>query len=247
MRVDVWGCTNEGVRMRMYDNQDLPVRQRIRDAHGAAIETFAEPGTWLDSDSRLAILTEARHAHTCRLCAERKGALSPYSVKGAHEVRTELPEGLVEIVHRISTDSGRLTRSWYEGIVDAGISPEMYVEVVGLVATSIIIDSFGAALGVELAEPPPAKSGEPSRERNSGVIDAGAWVPLLDVEQEETDLEIPTAPNIFRAMGLVQGAIVHFFSVMRSQYSLTEFDISLGRSQIELLASRVSSLNQCFY
>jgi hypothetical protein len=233
--------------MSMYDNQGLPVRQRIRDAHEAAIETFAEPGTWLDSDSRLAILAEARHAHTCRLCAERKEALSPYAVKGTHEARTELPKDLVEIVHRISTDSGRLTLSWYEGIVDAGISPEMYVEVVGLVATLIIVDSFGAALGTELAEPPAAKSGEPSRERNSGVIDAGAWVPLLDVEQEETDLEIPTAPNIFRAMGLVPGAIAHFFNVMRTQYSLTEFDISLGRSQIELLASRVSSLNQCFY
>ena len=70
---------------------------------------------------------------------------------------------------------------------------------------------------------------------------------MLDLVQEETDLEIPTAPNIFRAMGLVPGAISHFFSVMRSQYSLTEYEITLGRSQIELLATRVSSLNQCFY
>ena len=233
--------------MNLYHSQDLPVRQRIRDAHAAAINTFADPGTWLDSHSRLAILAEARHAPSCRLCLERKGALSPYALKGHHEARTDLPNDLVEIVHRITTDSGRLTRSWYQGIIDAGISPETYVEVVGLVATSIIVDSFGAALGYEPAEPPAAKSGEPSRESNPGVIDAGAWMPMLDLEQEETDLEIPNAPNIFRAMGLVPSSIAHFFSVMRSQYSLTEYEITLGRSQIELLASRVSSLNQCFY
>ncbi|MBT5723388.1 MAG: hypothetical protein HN738_02930, partial [Gammaproteobacteria bacterium] len=119
--------------MNMYVSQDLPVRQRIRDAHEAAIDTFAEPGTWLDSHSRLAILAEARHAPSCRLCLERKEALSPYAVKGTHESCTDLANDLVEVVHRITTDSGRLTRSWYQGITDAGISPETYVEIVGLV------------------------------------------------------------------------------------------------------------------
>ena len=233
--------------MKMYDSLDLPVRQRIRDAHGAAMDAFADPGTWLASHSRLAVLAEARHAPSCRLCQERKNALSPYAVKGDHDTQTDLPDDLVEIVHRITTDSGRMTRTWFEGVTDAGISPETYVEVVGLVATSIIMDSFGVALGAQLAEPPAARGGEPSSESNPDVIEAGAWVRLLDLEQEETDLDIPTAPNIFRAMGLVPSAIAHFFSVMRSQYSLTEYDITLGRSQIELLASRVSSLNQCFY
>lgn len=233
--------------MSLYDSQALPVRHRIREAHEAAINRFAEPGTWLDSGSRVAILLETRAARSCPLCLERKGALSPYTVKGNHQAQTRLTSDLVEVVHRITMDSGRLTRSWYQEITDAGISPETYVEVVGLVATSIILDSFGAALGAELAEPPVAKRGEPSRESNPDVIDAGAWVPILDLEQKETDLEIPTAPNIFRAMGLVPSAIEHFFSVMRSQYSLTEYEITLGRSQIELLAARVSSLNQCFY
>ena len=233
--------------MNMYVNQGLPVRQRIRDAHEAAINAFAEPGTWLDSHARVAILAEARHAPSCGLCQERKAALSPYTVDGNHEARTDLADDLVEIVHRITTDSGRLTRSWYQRVIDAGISPETYVEIVGLVATSIVVDSFGASLGYDPAQPPAAKNGQPRKESNPAVIDAGAWVPMLDLVQEETDIEIPTAPNIFRAMGLVPGAISHFFGVMGSQYSLTEYDITLERSQIELLASRVSSLNQCFY
>ena len=178
---------------------------------------------------------------------ERKAALSPYALKSDHDVLTDFPNDLVEMVHRITPDSGRLTRSWLESVIDSGVSPETYIEIVGLVATSIVVDSFGAALGAELAEPPLVKSGEAIMERNLGVIDAGAWLPMLDLEQEDTDLGIPTAPNIYRAMGLVPDAIGHFFGVMRSQYSLTEYEITLGRAQIELLASRVSSLNQYFY
>ena len=98
--------------MKMYSGQELPVRQRIVDAHQAAIDSFADPGTWLDSQLRVAILAETRHAQACRLCMERKDALSPYAVKGDHETLTDLPDDLVEVVHRITADSGRLTQSW---------------------------------------------------------------------------------------------------------------------------------------
>lgn len=223
------------------------VRSHIVDSHSAAIAAFAEPGTWLDAETRIAILKERRAASGCSLCHARRSALSPYGATGEHDRATDLPADLVEIVHRISTDSGRLTEKWFKQVIADGVEPEVYIEVVGLVATSLIIDSFAGGLGVELAEPGAAQSGEPSREKNEAVVEDGAWVPLLDVPQEPTEVELPTAPNIFRAMGLVPGAIAHFFSVMRAQYSLTEYDISLSRSQVELIAARVSALNQCFY
>ena len=233
--------------MELYGSNDLAVRQRIRRSHETAIEVFAEPGTWLDSDSRLAILKEARNAGVCPLCLERKNAVSPYALEGNHQVVTNLSADLVEIVHRIVTDSGRLTKSWYQRVTNSAVTAEIYVEIVGLVATSIVIDSFGAALGADQAEPPVSQGGKPTLKSNDKVIDVGAWVPVLDLEQTETDLDIPAAPNIFRAMGLVPKAIEHFFGVMQSQYSLTKYEISLKRSQIEMLAARVSSLNQCFY
>jgi len=233
--------------MDYYQQQALPVRNEVARSHQAAIEAFAQPGTWLDSETRIAILNETRAAASCPLCQERKSALSPYAVSGVHSAVTKLPENIVEVVHRLTTDSGRMTLSWFKHTIETGLSQQAYVEVIGLVSTLLIIDSFSQALGCELAQPPAPVAGEPSKESNPDVVDGGAWLPMLDVEQNPTELELPTSPNIFRAMGLVPGAIAHFFAVMRSQYSLTSYDISLSRSQVELIAARISSLNQCFY
>ena len=233
--------------MDYYQEQALPVRNEVASSHQAAIEAYAQPGTWLDAETRIAILNETRAATACQLCQDRKSALSPYAVSGVHGSVTKLPDNIVEVVHRVTTDSGRMTLSWFKDTLESGLSQQAYVEIIGLVSTSLIIDSFSKALGCELAEPPEPVAGEPSKESNPDVVDDGAWLPMLDVEQNPTELELPTSPNIFRAMGLVPGAIAHFFSVMRSQYSLTRYDISLSRSQVELIAARISSLNQCFY
>ena len=223
------------------------VRSHVVESHKSAIAAYSSPGTWLDSQTRTAILKERRAASQCTLCQARNSALSPYAAQGEHDTVTALPADLIELVHRLATDSGRLTKRWFDSLIVDGMQPEVYVETVGLVATSLIIDSFAGALSCEAAEPGEPQSGVPSQVKNPGVIEDGAWVPLLDVPQEPSEVELPTAPNIFRAMGLVPAAIEHFFSVMRAQYSLTAVDISLSRSQVELIAARVSALNQCFY
>ena len=223
------------------------VRPRIIESHDKAIAAFSEPGTWLDAQTRTAILKERREAAHCSLCQARKQALTPYSVEGDHDAVTALPPELVEVVHRISNDSGRLTKRWFDKLIRSGMQAEVYVEAVGLVATSLIIDSFSEALSRELAAMPEPRQGLPTMVKNADVIEDGAWVPLMDVQQRPTELDLPTAPNIVRAMGLVPAAIEHFFSVMGSHYSLTDFDISINRARIELIAARVSALNQCFY
>ena len=233
--------------MTLYADQSLPVRELVAQRHEAAVAAYGQPGTWLNSDTRCALLREVRQGPHCTLCARRSEALSPYAVDGQHDAVTHLPDNMVEVIHRIRTDSGRITQKWFDGVIASGLSREEYIEIVGLTATAIIIDSFSTALGVSEAPVPDPLPGEPSGEANPAVEEAGAWVPLLAVESAETGLGLPSVPNIARAMGLVPGAVAHFFSVMRSQYSLTDYDTSLARDQIELLASRVSSLNQCFY
>ncbi|MGK0225150.1 MAG: hypothetical protein ACI9ON_004410, partial [Limisphaerales bacterium] len=101
--------------------------------------------------------------------------------------------------------------------------------------------------GCELQTPEVLLDGEPSKEKNSQVFDGGAWLPMLDVPQEESDTGLPTQPNIGRAMGLVPSVMALFFSVMRSHYSLSDIDLDISRAQIELVAARISSHNQCFY
>ena len=216
-------------------------------SHADGIAAYSKAGSWFSGAERLSILKEARDASNCSLCAKRKEALSPYSLSGDHDSATDLPDNIVEVIHRVQTDSGRLTESWFKSVIDTGLSQAAYIEIVGAVSTAIILDSFARGIGVEPIEPGNASDGEPDRTVNESVFDGGAWVPLFDLPQEMTETGLPSSPNIFRAMGLVPTAIAHFFGVMRAHYALADLDFAINRSQTELIAARVSSLNQCFY
>ncbi len=231
----------------MYREQRLTVREEVCENHRNALNQIPGPGTWFSGEQRTAILAEARHARDCTLCQTRKIALSPYSVSGKHDTVTPLASSIIEVIHRLVTDSGRLTESWFKQITGDELSAEEYVEIVGVVATSIVIDSFARGLGCAIADPGEVQAGEPDRQSNPRVFNGGAWLPMLDVPQEEAGTGLPTQPNIGRAMGLVPSAIGLFFPVMRCHYSLGELDFAISRPQVELIASRISSHNQCFY
>ena len=122
---------------QLYEVQPLPIRSTVNESHQLAIQGYAEPGTWFDGAARTAILKETRAADSCPLCQKRKAALSPYAVSGEHTKATDLPDNLVEVIHRIKTDSGRITRSWFKKVIDSGLGEEEYIEIVGLVSTSV--------------------------------------------------------------------------------------------------------------
>lgn len=86
----------------------VPVREDLLANYQAMWDHVGEPGTWWTGRERVAIAEEVRVARDCVLCAERKSALSPYSVQGEHAPSTELPVAVVEMVHRLTTDNTRL-------------------------------------------------------------------------------------------------------------------------------------------
>lgn len=224
----------------------MQIPKAISDSHRIALEEIAGPGTWLDGQTRNQVLLESRHAHDCILCQTRRKALSPYGIDGSHDIITDLPAGYIEVIHRISNDSGRLTQSWFNQVTEE-LPAEEYIEILGIVACGVIIDTFATGTGQPLPAPLEHSKGEPTRISNPNVIDNGAWLSILDVKLEPSDTGLPSTPNIARAMGLVPSAIDLFFKVMRNHYRLANLAFDLSRSQTEMLAARVSSLNQCFY
>ena len=104
-----------------YEAASAPVRQDIVAEHRNTWQRIARPGTWFDGPTRVAIAAESRNAPNCALCAERKAALSPFAVEGTHDSLGELPETMVEMIHRIVTDPGRLRRQWYDEILAGGV------------------------------------------------------------------------------------------------------------------------------
>ena len=131
-----------------YQQLAWPVRDEVTQAHQRSWRRLARPGSWLTGAERLAVAAEARHALDCPLCQRRKDALSPRIVEGEHDSLGALSAAEVEQIHHIRTDPGRLTRDWYEGLRQAGIGEERYVETVGVIANTVAIDTFCKGLGL---------------------------------------------------------------------------------------------------
>ena len=240
-----------------YDDAPVVVRRDLAEAHRRALDRLGRAGTWLDAQARIAVAEEARHASTCELCKRRKAALSPYSIAGRHDSLGRLPENRVEAIHRIVTDPGRLTRSWCREVLASGIADGEYVEIVSIVAHVTAIDTFARGLGIPVAQLPMAHDGPPSRYRPAEARQHDAWVPNIAWDEHgpnEADYFVDAPVNIRRALTLVPDEARSFFAVAAAQYlpgpAMRDFATeyrAITHAQIELLAGRVSAINQCLY
>ena len=216
----------------------LPVDPATAAAHEATLQAIAAPGAWWNGHDRLAIVRAARTAPSCFLCARHASVLTPRAIQGEHDNDSELPPIAVEAVHAIRNDPGRLTRRWFDHVIDMGMLPEAYVELVAVTASSVILDTFAQGVGQDLPELPEPEDGTPTLERADDVVDAGAWLPVAR----------DGSANILRALGLVPSAHELFFGAFgRSYYMRPDAEFALGRRQVELIAARVSAVNECFY
>lgn len=240
---------------------DLYTSAGVRPDIPAAIqrvwENLTRPGEWLTSAEKLAIAAEVRAAQRCSLCRERKAALSPYGVNGSHDSASPLDPTRIDSIHRVVTDPGRLSRRLVTDLAATGVSDAEFVELLGVALFTMTVDIFHRTLGLGLLPFPQAQPGEPSRKRPSQVEDIGAWVPVLSArnpEIREIFAQALRISNVARAMSLapsitrIQAQLVQALYIPVSAIASTaDSGRAISRPQIELIASRVSALNECFY
>lgn len=239
----------------LYDAIPDPIRPDLAEAYRRAWAHIAAPGSWLTGAERVAVADETRRARSCSFCGECKESLSPYSVEGEHDHGGILSPQLVDEVHRVTTDAARLSESWYRGLLDQGLTPEAYVEALGVAVVAISIDRFHHAMGAALEPLPAPLPGEPSRERPENVVEGEAWVPMRTSKVVAAEAGLPggPAPYVLRALSLVPTEVRAWNDLSDAQYlsksQMMRFDTvkAIDRSQIELIAGRVSALNECFY
>ena len=234
------------------------MRSDLVDAHDRAWTAIASAGTWLTGRQRLAVAAEVRHALECPLCARIRAALSPNAVQGAHDSRGPLRPAEVELVHRVASDPGRLTEAWANSVLARGVADGEYIEIVGLVAMVMIMDTCMRALGLPLRELPAPVAGEPTRYRPAGAKKQAAWLALTEPE-DATEADGPMYPSpkagyIYRALSLVPQSVRDYWALACAHYLppqyVYQFDKSIraiSRPQTEVLAARVSAMHQCVY
>ena len=240
-----------------YESSPDPIRPDLAEAYRGAWEHIASPGTWLDGATRVAVADATRRARDCALCQRRREALSLVAVKGEHDGAGALAPPLLDAIHRITTNAARLGEPWLRGLFEQGLTAEEYVEALGVAVQTLSIDRFHHALGLPPEPLPEPRPGTPSRVRPEGLVEGEAWVPLQDARRFASELGLPVgrAPYVIRALSLVPDEVRAWQRLSAVQYlapaQMLRFGASgaraLDRSQIELMAGRVSALNECFY
>lgn len=218
-----------------YGGSKLPVRPDIVGAQRAAWTWLAGPGSWWTGAEHVAIAREVRAARALR-------NEPPWLRRQAALEDDLLPAAAVEVARRVALDAHQLDRAWCDAMIEE-LGDAAYVEAAAVAAITSAIDAFAESLGAQLETLPEPLPGEPDRVRPEDVGEAGAWVHMT----------VPfTGPNVARALSLVPGALMTFFGLVGSMYAFSDFqtlvwDRPLSRPQVELVAARVSAVNECFY
>ena len=236
------------------------MREDLRQTIDNTWQHIATAGTWLSSEQRLAVATEARMATECKLCEQRLAALSPLTeLKGEHDNCSQLNSDWIDLVHRIRTDHARFSSSWlHKDIINRVVSDAEYVEIISIVALVTALDTFTDTLGLSRRELPTPSPGKPSCYRPNCAQSDLAWIATIapeDASGPEADIYAnQSAANIHRALSLVPQEKLAFFALDDVMYlpdqALRQFDKefrAIDHQQIELLAARVSAINQCYY
>ncbi|MEO1055677.1 MAG: alkylhydroperoxidase-related (seleno)protein [Actinomycetota bacterium] len=239
-----------------FGDSSLTVRGDIGEAHATALDDIARAGTWLTGTERVAIAAEVRAAPHSTLSLERKNALSPYAVAGTHESNGPLSSDQIEAIHRITIDPARLSRRFFDESVAAWSTPERYVEMVGVTVRMVAIDTFCRAIGADSQPLPEPVDGDPSGVQPEGLTTGEAWVPMLSDEAMRAEglSNTKSAGNVVRALSAVP-AEVRGWGVLSAAHYVPNDKVAepswsnraLLRHEIEAVATRVSTFNECFY
>ena len=213
---------------------NYPIREDILQARAMAWERLAGPGACFTGAQRVALASLGRAAR-----AQRD---QPPWMRTLPEFEVEIAPKACELAITIAADAHKIDRAWAHEMIDA-LGDVAYVEIVGILAYTTAADAFPEAMGMDHEPMPEPRAGEPDGTRPDGLADIGAHVVMTDPF---------TGPNVARALSLAPGEQMAFFLVAGAMYGAKDFntlvwDRPLSRPQVELVAARVSSINECFY
>lgn len=239
--------------MSIYRDSEYPVSEKIAVAHASQLAQLGEPGTWGTGAQRIAIAQEARQAGFDAGVLE-----APTDAGGSSDAR--LPQVARDFVRRLAVSPKDLSKDDYEAARRGGLGDAEYVEIIGIVSRVTSFDVFARGIGVPLRPLPEAQPGQPSRDRPEAAKQELAWVPTIPNPPEGGALADELyrgkpIPYIVRGMSLVPDELRRHVELEEALYlpleRIPQLDYEPGdgltRAQIELVAGRVSAINECFF
>ncbi len=200
----------------------VDVRPEIPDVFSREWARLGAPGAFWTGAERVAI------AHTARTAPDTGSRIA------------ELPAPAVAAAHLLAAQPGAARRGQVEAWVGE-LGAERYVELVGVVSRLAAVDSFHRGIGADLPALPEPADGSPSGETDPAARAGPAWVPMVGGASIVFALSL--VPPESAAQEDMHGPLYLTYQGMED----LSFVRGLTRTQMELVAARVSALNECFY
>ena len=172
--------------------------------------------------------------------------VAPSTVPGALPHQEHAPEPAHDAVYRIAAHAGTLTAAWHADIA-AEVGALAYVELVSLTCTVAAVWSFRRAAGLDTWPLPAPVPGAPTRQVADTIVQPTLnWVPVAaPADQRAAVVQAFTAlPSEHdRIWRLADAQYIPDLEMVDPHWSRGP----LSRPQMELVATRVAQLRQCFF
>jgi hypothetical protein len=240
--------------MTLYSDAEHPIAAETQALHESELLSFARPGTWGTAKQRTAI---AAHARSARCEAGVQESVGDEALADSDS----LPDAAIRLARSVALGGVGIDQDYCDQTQIEGVTEGAYVEIVGLVARLAHLDVFARGIGLpsrKLADPVDDQA--PSQQRPATATKEGFFTASVPNPPEGGDVARSLfgdhpVPNILRSLSLVPSEAERLINVLNEEYFSmdTMMDLSysshdaLTRPQLELVAARVSALNQCFY
>jgi hypothetical protein len=240
---------------RTHSANDLAVRGDLTEAMAGVWERLGAPGASWTGAQRLGL---ARVARAALADPDPLPAWVKPSTVDQRVADPDVAPHLGDAVYRLANHAGTLSREWYnDTLAMAEMTPQQWVEAIEIVIAVVAIDGFAAAAGLPQPELPDEIPGAPH-----GVGDVPSkpakhhWVPVLHIEDDTIGYwqGMERVPPVVRALSSVPSAHRTNRELIGTMYmdgqAMADMEWSRGtldRRQIELVASRLAALRECFY
>ncbi len=222
----------------------MTIRPDLDAAHRRAWDELGRPGTWWTGRQRVELAGTAVTAMTGD--DPLPPWITPSSVDGRLPTAPAAPITAHDAIHRIAAHAGTLTEPWYREMSEA-LGDLAYVEIVGIACTVAAVVAFRRAAGLEPWTLPEPVDGEPSEETPAELVPTALnWVRVTPAAE-------PRAA-VVQAFTSVPAEDARLWRLAAAQYipNLEMVDPrwtrgTLTRPQIEVVATRVAQLRECFY
>ncbi|MBI5089174.1 MAG: hypothetical protein HZB15_10045 [Actinobacteria bacterium] len=209
------------------------VREDLAEAHRLSLEHVASPGARLSAERRVQIAGVVRDAY---LDADP----TPPWVR-------PFGDPALDVAYRLGRHAGTITEAWYRQIIDEGMDPLEWVEIVGIAVAIVPVVAFARAIGNPIPELPTPMDGAPTGHVADPLATATLnWVPVAAPADE--------VASVVQALSALPDEWANLWRLAGAQYMSDKQMVdplwnrgTLSRAQMELVAARISLVRECFF